>query len=279
MFPKRLRASAPPCDPSLTTGLGLRARKANVRFCTAGHREGSYAGRMMKNKITSVAFALALVGAVSASPAIAQTNLNNRTVVTFSQPVEVPGKVLPAGTYTFELNESMANRHIVQIFDQAGTKIVALVLAVPNRRLTPTTDTVIKFAEVAAGQPQALRAWFYPGQTVGQEMVYPKTRARELAATSNVIVPAVEDSFYADAKVDTMKTADVVSVTPDPTPTPVGVEPVRTEPTPAVAPVEPTRRRALPKTASTLPLIALIGFGTLAFGLVLRRFSVKPATR
>ncbi len=234
---------------------------------------------MMKNKLTSLAFALALVGAVSAAPVSAQTNLNNRTVVTFSQPVEVPGKVLPAGTYTFELNDSMANRHIVQIFDQAGTKIVALVLAVPNRRLTPTTDTVIKFAEVAAGQPQALRAWFYPGQTVGQEMVYPKTRARQLAATSNVVVPAVEDSFYADAKADTMKTADVVSVTPERTETPVVVEPARTEPTPAVAPAEPARRRALPKTASTLPLIALIGFATLAFGLMLRRYSAQPTSR
>jgi hypothetical protein len=239
---------------------------------------------MMKNKITSLAFALALVGAVSASTASAQTNLNNRTVVTFSQPVEVPGKVLPAGTYTFELNDSMANRHIVQIFDQGGTKIMALVLAVPNRRLSPTTDTVMTFAEVPAGQPQALRAWFYPGQTVGQEMVYPKARAQELAATSNVVVPAIDDSFYADAKADMMKTADVVSVTPDRTEPPVAVvEPVRTEPTPVVAPVvapvDPAPRRALPKTASTLPLIALIGFGTLAFGLVLRRFSAKPATR
>ncbi len=231
---------------------------------------------MMKNKLAPIALALALVGAVSASPASAQTNLNNRTVVTFSQPVEVPGKVLPAGTYTFELNESMANRHIVQIFDQAGTKIVALVLAVPNRRLTPTSDTVIKFAEVAAGQPQALRAWFYPGQTVGQEMVYPRTRARQLAATSNVIVPAVDDSFYADANADTMKTADVVSVTPDVKETPIAVvEPTRPEPTPAVTPV----RRALPKTASTLPLVALIGFVTLAFGLVVRRFSAQPTAR
>jgi len=238
---------------------------------------------MMKTKFVSLAFALALIGAVSASTASAQTNLNNRTVVTFSQPVEVPGKILPAGTYTFELNESMANRHIVQIFDQAGTKIVAIVLAVPNRRLTPTADTVINFAEVAAGQPQALRAWFYPGQTVGQEMVYPKTRAQQLAATSNVTVPAVEDSFYADAKADTMTTADVVSVTPDrnQAATPA-VEPVRTEPTitePAVAPVTTTPRRALPKTASTLPLIALVGFATLAFGLVVRRFTGQPASR
>jgi hypothetical protein len=238
---------------------------------------------------------LALVGVAIATPASAQTNLNNRTVLTFSQPVEVPGKVLPAGTYTFELNEAQANRHIVQIMDAGGTKVIALVLAVPNRRLTVTEDTVVRFAEVAPGQPQAVRAWFYPGQTVGQEMVYPKKRAQELATTANVIVPAVDDTFYDTVTIDTMKTAEVVSVNPERTTTtaavttepvrtepvrtePVRTEPVRTEPAPRPmtepAPVTPapatTPREELPSTASSLPLIALFGFITLALGLALR---------
>lgn len=236
----------------------------------------------MKSKLLPIAFTLALVGVVATSTS-AQTNLNNRTVLTFSQPVEVPGKVLPAGTYTFELNESMANRHIIQIMDAAGTKVVALVLAVPNRRITATEDTVVRFAEVAAGQPQAMRAWFYPGQTVGQEMVYPKKRAQELAATANVIVPAVDDSFYNTATVETMKTAEVVSVNPDATaapvtatqPAPVDRAPVAT----AQAPVTPTPREELPRTASTLPLIALFGFMTLALGIALRGFSPRRSLR
>src|SRR5687767_795707 len=145
-----------------------------VPFCTDSAASRTYPDKMMKNKLAPIALTLALVGVAIATPASAQTNLNNRTVLTFSQPVEVPGKILPAGTYTFELNEAQANRHIVQIMDAGGTKVVALVLAVPNRRLTVTEDTVVRFAEVAPGQPQAMRAWFYPGQTVGQEMVYPK---------------------------------------------------------------------------------------------------------
>ena len=244
----------------------------------------------MKTKLLPIALTLALVG-VAATSASAQTNLNNRTVLTFSQPVEVPGKVLPAGTYTFELNDTMANRHIVQIMDAGGTKVIALVLAVPNRRLTPTEDTVVRFAEVAAGQPQAMRAWFYPGQTVGQEMVYPKKRAQELAATAGVVVPSVDDSFYDTATADTMKTAEVVSVNPEktapvtatqPAPAPV-VEraPVAaTEPAPVTpAPVAPTPRRELPRTASSLPLIALFGFITLALGIALRGFSPRRSLR
>jgi hypothetical protein len=47
---------------------------------------------------------------------------NEKTVVTFSGPVEIPGVhlagmgVLPAGTYVFKLLDSDSDRHIVQIF-------------------------------------------------------------------------------------------------------------------------------------------------------------------
>jgi hypothetical protein len=255
---------------------------------------------MMKHKLAPIAFALALVGSAMVTAASAQTNLNQRTVLTFSQPIEVPSKVLPAGTYTFELHESQMNRHIVQVYDADGKELITTFLAIPNRRLETTDDTVVRFAEVAPGQPQAMRAWFYPGQTVGQEMVYSKKRATELAATANVVVPAVDDTFYDTATMDTMKTVDVVTVNPDRTTAavavtePVRTEPVRTEPArPVTAPVTPapvmqepvtpapvtTPREELPRTASTLPLIALFGFVTLALGLALRGLSTHRSAR
>lgn len=239
----------------------------------------------MKHRLVPLALALSLAGIVMTSAASAQTTLNNRTLLTFSQPVEVPGQVLPAGTYTFELHDSMSNRHIVQIFDEAGTKLLAIVLAIPNSRVVTTEETVITFHEVPAGQPQALRAWFYPNQTVGQEMAYSKTRAQALSATANAAVPAVDDSVYADAKADAMKTADIVSVTPEPkAPVAVVTEPVRpvqVDP----APVEPTRaaapapRRELPRTASPLPMLALFGFSAIAAGMAMRRLSARRAAR
>jgi hypothetical protein len=252
---------------------------------------------MMKNRLAPIAFALALVGIAMATPASAQTNLNQRTVLTFSQPIEVPGKVLPAGTYTFELHESQMNRHIVQVYDADGKKLITTFLAIPNRRLETTADTVVRFAEVAPGQPQAMRAWFYPGQTVGQEMVYSKKRAQELATTANVVVPAVDDSFYDTATVETMKTVEVTQVSPDRTATtaPATTQPATTQPetrtpppppvTTAPATTEPVRteparpRDELPDTASPLPLIALFGFVTLALGLALRGISSSRSVR
>jgi hypothetical protein len=265
-----------------------------VPFCTDRAAPATYADKMMKHKLAPIAFALALVGIAMATSASAQTNLNQRTVLTFSQPIEVPGKVLPAGTYTFELHESQMNRHIVQVYDADGKKLITTFLAVPNRRLEATTDTVVRFAEVAPGQPQAMRAWFYPGQTVGQEMVYGKTRAQELATTANVIVPAVDDTFYTTPTVDTMKTADVVSVNPErttataPATQPAPADPPRpvaapapqpVTPAPATAPAATTPREELPSTASSLPLIALFGFVTLALGLALRGYSTNRSTR
>lgn len=238
---------------------------------------------MMKQKLATLVLALSLIGMAWTTPANAQTNRNHRTLLTFSQPVEVPGTVLPAGTYTFELNDSMSNRHIVHIFDEGGTKLMAIVLAVPNRRMTATDETVITFAEVPAGQPQAVRYWYYPGQVLGHEMVYPATRAHALS-TSVATVPSVEDTYYTDAKVEAMRTAEIAAARAAREETPVVV--TTPAPTPVYAPTttpvyEPTttRRTALPRTASALPLLALFGFGTLAVGMTMRRFSRRRDAR
>ena len=105
---------------------------------------------------------------------------DKKTIVTFSQPVEIPGvgaHVLPAGRYLFKLMDSLSDRNIVQIFNEDQTHVYATILAIPNYRLRATDKTVMTFRERAAGSPEALRAWFYPGANWGQEFVYPKKRA------------------------------------------------------------------------------------------------------
>jgi hypothetical protein len=97
---------------------------------------------------------------------------NKQTFLTFSRDVEVPGKVLPAGTYVFRLADSAANRHVVQVFDQAG-EILATILTIPAARLTATADTRVTFDEQPAGAPFPIKLWFYPGALDGEEFVYP----------------------------------------------------------------------------------------------------------
>src|SRR5262249_37179291 len=131
-------------------------------------------------KVMATIFCLSLA-ALAFSASVNADAWNKKTILTFSQPVEVPGVVLPAGTYVFKLQDSASNRHIVQICNQDQTHIYATVLAIPNYRLQVTGKTVITFVERAAGEPQAIRAWFYPGDNFGQEFVYSKRRTAELA--------------------------------------------------------------------------------------------------
>src|SRR5690349_12867822 len=142
---------------------------------------------------------MALMSAVL-TPSAKADDWNRKTVITFSGPVEIPGVhlagwgVLPAGTYVFKILDSQSDRHIVQIFSKDEKTVYATILAIPNFRLKATDKTVMTFRERPAGQPEALRAWFYPGRNWGEEFVYPKERAATLAKTTNtpVLFTAVE---------------------------------------------------------------------------------------
>jgi hypothetical protein len=216
-------------------------------------------------------FAVTLLGATVLPSALADT-WNKKTVVTFSQAVEVPGKILPAGTYTFQLLDSLSDRHIVQIFNADGSQIIATILAINNYRLQPTGETVMKFGERPGDSPEALRAWFYPGDNFGQEFVYPKVRAIELAQTAKVIVPAVAVDTIDDSVI---KTVPIVAVTPDQKEVEVATVIQTTPPVAAVttpAPVAVKETEELPKTASSMPLIALLGGLSISLAIGLKLF-------
>ncbi len=124
-----------------------------------------------------------------------QGDYNHKTTVTLSGPVEIPGvhvkgySVLPAGTYVFKLVNSTVDRHIVQIMDANESKVFATIMAIPNVRIKRSDNTVITFKERPNGEPPALRAWFYPGAAWGDEFVYSKSKAKEIAmATSTPVL-------------------------------------------------------------------------------------------
>jgi hypothetical protein len=215
--------------------------------------------------------ALTLFGVILLPNARADES-NKKTVVTFSQAVEVPGKILPAGTYTFQLLDSPSDRNIVEIFNADGSQIIVTTIAINDYRLHTTGKTVMTFNETPGDAPEALRAWFYPGDNYGQEFVYPKARAIQLAKLTNVVVPAVAVDTLDET---TIKTTPILAITPDEkevevtsviqttppvvavvTPAPVAVAPVAEAPV-AATPVAQTQE--LSQTASFLPLIALLG--------------------
>ncbi len=118
-------------------------------------------------------FALAML-VVLAVPKARANEINWETYLTFSQPVEVPGMVLPAGRYEFRLiDHGYTNSQVVGIFNSRG-EMVDNVIAVSDYRIRATDNTVVTFEKTKPGSPEAIKAWFYPGSEFGVEFVYPK---------------------------------------------------------------------------------------------------------
>ncbi|MGD0010518.1 MAG: hypothetical protein ABSE93_18495 [Terriglobia bacterium] len=234
--------------------------------------------RMDRFRVVVMIFCLSLV-ALTFLPSAKADEWNRKTTVTFSAPVEVPGvgaQILPAGTYVFKIFDSLSDRHIVQIFNQAEDHVFTTILAIPNYRLRATSKTVMTFRERAAGQPEAIRAWFYPGRQWGEEFVYPKSRAIELAKVTNepVLFTPIE---LETAPIEDLKTAPVQAVKPTGEEVQV-TEVVEIPPEVATAkPVEVAAAQSLPKTASTLPLVGLIGLLSLGVGLALSVITKQAA--
>src|SRR5689334_24382810 len=110
--------------------------------------------------------------------------ITKRTAITFNEPVIVAGfpvVTLEPGNYVIRLMNHDHNRNIVQIFNERENKLFTTVLAIPNYRLFPKNKTTFDFWETPRGNPMALRAWFAPGDNWGQEFVYPKGLAAEMA--------------------------------------------------------------------------------------------------
>lgn len=237
--------------------------------------------------------AASCLGLLALVPSAVADQWNKKTYITISEAVQVPGKVLQPGRYVMRLMESPANRHVVQIFNEREDQLQTTVLAIPNYRLQPTGETEFQWWETPAGQPKAMRAWFYPGDNFGQEFAYPKTEAVAIATATQQSVPttyAQTETELATARVGTVDKAGTeleldrktYSRNDGAQPaevaqnrvTPPAAEPVATPqemPVQTAQPATPAARpETLPSTASNTPLVLLAGFVALGAGLAVR---------
>ena len=199
---------------------------------------------------------------------------NKKTVMTIKETIQLPHTVLPPGTYVFKLADSFTYRHIVQIFNADESQIIATILAIPNYRLKPTSKSVFRFWETPAGNPKAMRAWFYPGDNFGHEFAYPKMQSIEIAKVTHTPVPTiVVEKEVVDVEV--LKTAPIVIVSEKGEEKPLVLLAQNTvAPTAPEAAYQPPAAvsapaKTLPHTASSLPLLGLAGLASLgAYGLL-----------
>jgi hypothetical protein len=105
---------------------------------------------------------------------------DHATELTFSESIQIPGRVLPAGEYLFRIANPDTGRNMVQVFNAEGTVLYATLRTASAGRLEPTGETVVTLAE-GSGGPDALLKWFYPGSLTGNEFLYSKQTEKELA--------------------------------------------------------------------------------------------------
>jgi len=126
----------------------------------------------MYRKMLTGTICLLLFGATFFVPKVQADESDKKTIMTVNEPIQVPGKVLPAGTYVLRLLDSN-DRTLVAIYNADGRHLITTVLGVPDYRRETTSEAILQLEDRPDGGPAALTAWFYPGDNFGVEFVYP----------------------------------------------------------------------------------------------------------
>jgi len=161
-----------------------------------------------------IAWSMAIL-AVGLAPAAHADEWNKLTYLTFSGPVNMPGITLPAGTYRFELADPDSSRRVVRVSDKDGSKSYGIFLSISDQKLEPSDKPLVMFKEMPAGAPQAVQAWFYPGETTGYEFVYPHDQALKIAKATHEPVLTMKESAQTSTdaeRVASMKSAEVTRI-------------------------------------------------------------------
>ena len=150
---------------------------------------------------------------VFASVLVAFAELNGRTVLaqesvidphtefTFNEPVELPGVTLQPGTYVFRFADANSSRKVMEVVaKERRRKTYGLFATAMVRRARPADHAEVRFMETPADTNQAVRTWWYPGNSIGREFIYPKSQARRLAmlTRSRVLTTKAENVSNGD---------------------------------------------------------------------------------
>ena len=252
-------------------------------------------GPNMLRRVAFLACSVALLAGVMAAPSTAQP-LDKRTLFTFSGPVSMPGVTLPAGKYLFRLANPESGRNVIQVMNADATKPYGMFFAIRAERFEPASTAEVRFMETAAGVPSAIKTWWYPGERSGYEFVYPKEQARRLAKGASQPVLTTQTQTTTTEQTNT---ADLTRISSAGQETNVSADAAATASTPggtsqegeiasssvsianatiparmeagqvATIPGQQPRsaRASLPQTASTMPVVAVVGCVALFAGI------------
>jgi hypothetical protein len=156
---------------------------------------------MKRVTIIATATVLALLVALTLNVAAQQPDTRDRTIMTFSSAVELPGMRLEPGTYVFRLADT-PSRNVIQVLDQEEKEMLGQWLFVSAERPEVTGDTVVTFRETSAASTPAVQFWYYPGEKIGKEFIYPKDQALRIAQRTGAAVLTDDGPVTATAQAE-----------------------------------------------------------------------------
>jgi hypothetical protein len=151
---------------------------------------------------------------VAFAPGASADQYNKMTYLTFSGPVQIPGATLAPGKYMVKLADPDTGREVIQVWNEDGTKLFATLLTIQDQLMEPADEPVVLFDERPAGEPQAVKAFFYPGYRFGHQLVYPQDQAKKIAAANDEPVMAYESDAPAHDDDGAMTGASVGRIDP-----------------------------------------------------------------
>jgi hypothetical protein len=248
---------------------------------------------MKRVKLLTTAAALTVMTLLAGSAAAQETNVSERSFLTFSNAFELPGLTLQPGTYVFKLADT-PSRNVVQVWTRDEKEMLGHWTFVQTERTRTTDENVVMFKEMPAGTTPAVQYWYFPGERIGKEFIYPRDQAARIAKATGAPVLATEGDSgsvssinaqgettewkreqpaqsAAAPQADANPVQSQVQTDPQPrtqddraaAPAPQGEPVASPEPAPVatsgVAESQVARADTLPATASPLALIGLLG--------------------
>lgn len=218
---------------------------------------------MKKTTLSTLSALAILIGVVYAPGALAQAP--EWTTWSISEPTQVGDVVLQPGTYRLTVMRTPTSRNFIRVTNEDGTNLFTTALTVPHvfepTEERPEAATFVYWPAVE-GEPRVLRTWFAaaPPGAIGHDFVYEEDMAMRLARANEAQVIAyrgeIDDDVELevvtpDARIETY-TVPQTTIVEERTTTTITEQPTM------VAEVR-TERETLPATASSTPLLALLG--------------------
>jgi hypothetical protein len=203
---------------------------------------------------------LSLAATLISAPIARAEQWDKETVVMFKSPVEVPGKILPPGTYVFKLAGSQSDRQLVEILTQDQREVLASIQAIPDYRVNAAEKPIIALAERPAGQPEALESWFYPGDKYGVRFVYPNSLRQSAAQVEPAVASNTEPAATIPPLIEAAAPSQAELIVPATPVMPVLATPEQqTQVLAENATPQPQELLTLPKTAGDYLILPLLG--------------------